>query len=167
MMQAPYIRMAVIIQAKSNDSEALVAAIDSVRKQTRIPWFVRILDYNGLADSNPEVRMAISNLKLFCPDVQAVSFKYTDVDPYRITCEGLLYTKVWDVLVTMESDIVLRMDALSMLTLPLYNRGTLWSYGTLDHIEPTDHWWNRLKATRKISYRLHACRRSVISEFLA
>lgn len=164
-MNRNYVRTAVVIPAQEEEPEKLIATIDSIRRQTRMPMFVRILDYNRWITTNTAVREAIDNLQRFCPNVQVIT-----VGHYNRSASTLAYRslaeKNYDVLITVVPDVVLRQDAFFYLTEPFYDPNTTWVYGTRAHLEPTDHWWNRLSHKNKISYRLSACRKSVITEFL-
>lgn len=163
------IKIAAVIPVQEEEPEKLIATLDSIRRQTLMPWIVRILDYNGWVPADAAVMEAVNNLRRFCPNVIIMDF---GTYHGRQTPATIAYKDIesmdYDVLVTVVPDIVLNQTALSRLTAAFYIRETTWVYGTREHLESSgDHWWNRLQHKNKISYRLSACRKSVITDFLA
>lgn len=126
------IRVAVVIPAYNEDPKLLAAAIDSIREQKLIPWFVRIIDDGSsqLVMSDPEVHRAVVNLRSFCPSVEVIRQVNAGKRHAQVNAFRNLAGRDFDVYVTMDSDTVLEPNALYNLTLPFYNPEVMSVAGT-------------------------------------
>jgi hypothetical protein len=130
------IRNALILYVNGESAEQVAMAIDSIRRQSLIPWFVRIIigpeSYNHILNS-PVVVQAVDNLKEFCPNViewqmnrvidrqQALDIGYEKLRQY--------FPDI-DVYSIMDADVVLMDGALKNLTDPFYDGKVAASRGT-------------------------------------
>lgn len=159
--------VAVVVEAKENNPEKLIAALNALRTQTLVPWFVRILDYDGWVEKNDEVTIAISNLRMFSPNVRVLRVGYYEqVAGANMTAYINLQGAKYDVLVHMSSDIVLKQDGLRKFTEAFYDPNILTAQGNTDHVEPTERWWNRISGEMRIGNRLHAYRAFLITSLI-
>jgi len=122
------VRIGLIIYSYGESVEQLVAVINSIRKQSQVPYFTRIIANDMDVRFAAPVVEAVDNLRLFCPDVVVL---VGSEDPNRklddlVMAGNSMADKEYDVLVVMDADVVLPIDTLFHMTGPyLYLDGLL------------------------------------------
>lgn len=171
-MRGNPIRNGVVVLAYFNQPKELIATLESIRKQTLIPWFVRVVDMGAWTHDYPEVRKAISDLNEvgFCPNVLTMSFgaNRSLESMLNVAFEDLVGKDI-DVIVAMDVSVTLKQTALYDLTISFYNPDVQVVAGDNYLVEIQGNWWTRMsyRVSRGVRKDLKAFRKSVIQRSLA
>lgn len=113
------VRIGLILYVNTVIPAHLADVIDSIRTQSQVPYFTRIVMGHGV-DMRFDVAVdrAIANLKQFCPNVVTMMATQMDKSDAITMANNSLHDKPYDVLVLMDDDVVLPQDTLFHLTNP-------------------------------------------------
>lgn len=113
------VRIGLILYVNTVIPAHLTEVINSIRTQSQVPYFTRIVMGHGIDMRFDEaVDQAISNLKLFCPNVVTMLATQMEKNDALVMANNSLADKPYDVLVLMDDDVVLPVDTLFHLTAP-------------------------------------------------
>ena len=121
------VRIGLILYVDAVSTEHLIAVIKSIREQSQIPYYARIV-FGGLSKIlryDKRVEQAIFELQQLVPNVLALNGSINKQDDLVLANNSLL-NKAYDVLVIMDDSVALPKDTLFHLTNPY-----LWREGML------------------------------------
>lgn len=142
------VRIALIVYVSNQTPAKLVKVIDSIRKQSQIPWFTRIVIDNLGGDLfDPGVQNAIWKLKMFCPNVVVMMGTQSSKIDNLVMANRSMSDKEYDVLAYMDADVVLPVDTLFHVTNPYLSLPMLLGVDAV--VYDDEHkltWWRKFYA---------------------